>query len=96
MARSRRVRLGNLSGAEALRRAGKGSPPLREAIARDANRDAQELAPVVHELCAEGATNLRAQSYPKQVSHRGGSMTTSRIVIPRGRVSIWNIALGVG
>ena len=45
--RSRGVRLGNPNGAAALRRAGKGGAPLRAAIARNADRHAQDLAPVV-------------------------------------------------
>ena len=47
VARSRGVRLGNPNGAAALRRAGKGAAPLRAAIARNADRHAQDLAPVV-------------------------------------------------
>ena len=47
VARSRGVRLGNPNGAAALRRAGKGGAPLRAAIARNADRHARDLAPVV-------------------------------------------------
>ena len=60
MARSRGVRLGNPNGAAALRRAGKGGAPLRAAIARNADRHAQDLAPVVADIRAGGATSLRA------------------------------------
>jgi hypothetical protein len=54
------VRLGNPNGAAALRRAGRGGAPLREAIARNADRHAQDLAPVVADIRAGGATSLRA------------------------------------
>ena len=59
-ARSRGVKLGNPNGAEALRRAGKGSAPSREAIARNADRHAQNLAPVIEDIRASGAMSLRA------------------------------------
>ena len=60
VARSRGVKLGNPNGAAALRRAGKGGAPLREAIARNADRHARDLAPVVEDIRAGGATSLRA------------------------------------
>ena len=60
VARSRGVRLGNPNGAAALRRAGKGGAPLRAAIARNAERHARDLAPVVDDIRAVGATSLRA------------------------------------
>ena len=60
MARSRGVRLGNPNGAAALRRAGKGGGPLRAAIARNADRHVQDLAPVVADIRSGGATSLRA------------------------------------
>ena len=50
MARSRGVKLGNPNGAAALRRAGKGGAPLRAAIARNADRHARDLAPVVADI----------------------------------------------
>jgi DNA invertase Pin-like site-specific DNA recombinase len=43
VARSRGVKLGNPNGAAVLRRAGKGGAPLRAAIARNADRHAQDL-----------------------------------------------------
>ena len=55
VARSRGVRLGNPNGAAALRRAGKGGAPLRAAIARNAERHARDLAPVVEDIRAGGA-----------------------------------------
>ena len=60
IARSRGVKLGNPNGAAALRRAGKGGGPLREAIARNANRHAKDLAPVIEDIRAGGATSLQA------------------------------------
>ena len=47
VARSRGVKLGNRNGAAALRRSDKGGAPLRAAIARNADRHARDLAPVV-------------------------------------------------
>jgi DNA invertase Pin-like site-specific DNA recombinase len=60
VARSRGVRLGSPNGAAALRRSGKGGAPLRAAIARNANRHAQDLAPVVEDIRSGGAISLRA------------------------------------
>ena len=60
MARSRGVRLGNPNGAEALRRAGKGGAPLRAAIARNADRHAWDLVPVVEDIRNSGHTSLRS------------------------------------
>ena len=54
------MKLGNPNGAAALRRGGKGGAPLREAIARNADRHARDLAPVVKDIRAGGATSLRA------------------------------------
>ena len=44
----------------ALRRAGKGGAPLREAIARNADRHALDLAPVVEDIRARGAISRPA------------------------------------
>ncbi len=60
VARSGGVKLGNPNGAAALKRAGKGGAPLREAIARNADRHAQDLAPVVEDILTGGALSLRA------------------------------------
>jgi DNA invertase Pin-like site-specific DNA recombinase len=60
VARSRGVRLGNPNGAAALRRAGKGGAPLRAAIGRNADRHAQDLAPVMEDIRGSGHTSLRA------------------------------------
>ena len=50
VAKARGVRLGNPNGIEAIRRAGKGGAPLRAAIARNAERHARDLAPVVEDI----------------------------------------------
>jgi DNA invertase Pin-like site-specific DNA recombinase len=60
VAKARGVRLGNPNGIEAIRRAGKGGGPLRAAIARNAERHARDLAPVVEDIRSSGATSLRA------------------------------------
>ena len=60
MARSRGVRLGNPNGAAALRRADKGGAPRREAIARNADRHALDLAPIVADIRSGDAMSLRA------------------------------------
>ena len=54
------MRLGNPNGAAALKRAGKGGAPLRAAIAKNADRHARDLAPVVDDIRRGGATSLRA------------------------------------
>jgi hypothetical protein len=54
------VKLGNPNGAAALRRAGKGGAPLHDAIRCNADRHAQDLAPVLADIRANGATSLRA------------------------------------
>ena len=58
VARSRGVRLGNPKMEQ--RRAGKGGAPLRAAIAQNADRHAQDLAPVVEDILTGGALSLRA------------------------------------
>ena len=59
-ARARGVRLGNPNGAAALRRAGKGGEALRAAVGRNADAFAEELAPVIASVRAEGVMSLRA------------------------------------
>ncbi len=57
VARERGVRLGNPNGIAALVRAGKGTAPLRAAIAGNAERHARDLAPVVEDIRAGGRTS---------------------------------------
>ena len=59
VAKARRLKLGNPNGAAALRRDGKGGAPLREAVSRNAEAHARDLAPVLEELRAQGVTSLR-------------------------------------
>ena len=59
VARSRGVRLRQPERRRGARRAGKGGAPLRAAIARNADRHARDLAPVVVDIQAGGATSLR-------------------------------------
>jgi hypothetical protein len=59
VARSRGVRLGNPNGAGALRRAGKGAAALRAAVCANASAQARDLAPVLADIRAGGATSLR-------------------------------------
>lgn len=59
MARSRGTRLGNPNGAAALRRAGKGGAALRATVALNADRHAQDLAPVIADIRAAGRISLR-------------------------------------
>ena len=83
VARSRGLKLGNPNGAAALRRAGKGGAPLREAIARNADRHAQNLAPVLEDIRAGGASLAacgRSQpgSTTGECSHGAAGAGTSR------------------
>ena len=59
VAKARGVKLGNPNGAAALRRAGKGGEALRATVAANADRHAQDLAPVVEDLCRQGIVSLR-------------------------------------
>ena len=61
-ARARGVRLGNRNGAAALRRAGKGGAPLREAIACNADQFAEDLRAVVEDIQVSGISSLRAMA----------------------------------
>jgi hypothetical protein len=49
----------NPNGAEALKRAGKGGALLRAVVVRNADRFAMDLAPVIEDIHAGGATSLR-------------------------------------
>ena len=86
------MKLGNLNGAEALRRAGKGGAPLREAIARNADRHAQDLAPVVEDIRGSGATSLRAIAAELNergmLTRRGGRWHVSTVTNLLERLSL--------
>jgi hypothetical protein len=58
-----------VSASATLKRAGKGGAPLRAAIARNADRHARDLAPVVEDIRASGASSLRAIA--SEVNGRG-------------------------
>jgi len=60
VARAKGVKLGNPNGAAALRRAGKGGAALRAAVSANADTHARDLAPVIADIRAGGATSLRA------------------------------------
>lgn len=53
------MRLGNPNGAASLRRAGKGGAALRAAVTANADSFARDLAPVIADIRAGGATSLR-------------------------------------
>jgi DNA invertase Pin-like site-specific DNA recombinase len=74
VARALGARLGNPHGAPAPRRGGKGGAPLRAAIGRNADRHAHDVAPVVEDIRAAGATSLRAIA----VELNGRGMLTRR------------------
>ena len=94
MAKARGVRLGNLNGAAALKRAGKGGAPLRAAIARNANRHAQDLAPVVADLIANGRTSLGAMASELNdrgmLTRRGGCWHKSTVMNLLDRLGLRN------
>jgi hypothetical protein len=81
----RGVRLGNPNGAAAaLRQAGRGGQPLREAIARNADRHAEDLRTVVDDIRSGGATSLRATaaelSFRGILTRRGGRWHVSTVM----------------
>jgi DNA invertase Pin-like site-specific DNA recombinase len=83
VAKVRGARLGNPNGAAALFRAGKGGAPLRAAIARNADRHARDLAPVVDDIRAGGATSLRAMKELNargMLTRRGGRWHVSTVI----------------
>ena len=83
VAKARGIRLGNLNGAEALRRAGKGAVALREAVSGNADRHAADLAPVITALRVEGVTTLRGLAAElnarRMQTRRGGRWGVSNV-----------------
>ena len=88
VAKARGVKLGNPNGAEALRRAGKGAVALRRAVSGNADRFAEELAPVLQDIRAAGHVSLRAMA--AELNRR--RMRTRR----SGRWSVSNVRNLVG
>ncbi len=68
-AKARGTKLGNPNGAAALRRAGKGTGPLRDAVVNNADSFARTLSPVLAEVRAGGGTTLRAVA--EELNRRG-------------------------
>jgi DNA invertase Pin-like site-specific DNA recombinase len=81
VAKARGVKLGNPNGAAALKRAGKGGVALRAAVSANADTHATDLAEVVADIRAEGATSLRAMAEGLTVrgmlTRRGGRWQVS-------------------
>jgi DNA invertase Pin-like site-specific DNA recombinase len=82
-AKARGVKLGNPNGAAALRRAGRGGEPLRNAIDRNADAFARDLAPIIADIRAEGAKSLRAIAEELTIrgvrTRRGGRWGVSNV-----------------
>ena len=83
VAKARGVKLGNPNGAAALRRAGKGAVALRGAVAHNADQHAQNLAEVIADIKAGGATSLRAMAEALTArgmrTRRGGTWQVSNV-----------------
>ena len=83
VAKARGTKLGNPNGAAALRRAGKGGAALRAAVAQNADRHAQDLAPVIANIRAIGCTSLRAIAAELNtrgmLTRRGGAWHVSNV-----------------
>jgi DNA invertase Pin-like site-specific DNA recombinase len=82
-AKARGVKLGNPNGAEAIRRAGKGTGAAVAALKAGADAYAQQLAPVVRHLQSEGLTSLpklaAALNEREMVTPRGGKWHPSSV-----------------
>ncbi len=91
VAKSRGVKLGNPNGAAALNRAGRGGAPLRAVVARNADRFAADLAEVIDDIRASGATSLRAiageLNARGMMTRRGGRWHVSNVRNLLGRLS---------
>ncbi len=83
-AKARGVKLGNPNGAAALRRAAEGGVALRAVIAANADRHARDLAPVIADILASGATSLRAIAAEMNgrgmLTRRGGRWHVSTVM----------------
>ena len=76
-------RLGNPNGAEALRRAGKGNLAAVQCVKALANSHAQDLAPVIADIQAQGVTSLGGIAAELNARHiqtrRGGQWHPSSV-----------------
>ena len=93
-AKARGVQLRNPNGTAALRRAGRGGEPLRQAIARNADRHAEDLRAVVEDIRAGGAISLRAiaaQLNGRGITRRGGRWHVSNV-----RNLLWRLDTAAG
>ena len=92
MARSLGVRLSNPNGAEALRRARRGAVALRAAVVASADLHAHDLASVVADIQAGGATGLRAMAAELNARgmliRRGGRWHVSNVANLLGRLGL--------
>ena len=92
VAKARGVRLGNPNGAASLRQAGKGGVGLRAAVAANADRFATDLAEVIADIRASGATSLRgiatALNERSMMTRRGGSWQVSNVRNLLGRLKV--------
>ena len=83
IARARGVKLGNPNGAAALRRAGKGGAALRATVSANADAHAADLAAVLADIRAAGATSLRAIAAELNrrgmLTRRGGRWQVSNV-----------------
>jgi DNA invertase Pin-like site-specific DNA recombinase len=83
VAKGRGVKLGNPNGAAALRRAGKGAVALREAVRGNADRFAEELAPVLADIQSAGHESLRSIAAElnrrAMQTRRGGQWSVSNV-----------------
>ena len=82
-AKARGVRLGNPNGAASLRRAGKGNAAAIATVRSGADDYAQDLAPVIADIRAHGATSLPAIASELNARHiqtrRGGQWHPSSV-----------------
>lgn len=92
VAKARGVKLGNPNGAESLRRGGKGGAALRATVAANAESFARDLAPIIADIRAGGATTLRliaAELTARGIrTRRGGHWQVSNVRTALERIAI--------